>query len=194
MNTQRLMSAFLLTGLLAAPALAFEVKPGEWEIEISGNGTVMLQEKICLSPEEAKKYFQPSARLISQDPPKDCKTNVSQSRGVVSFEMKCESGLKMKGTARSVSANEVQAEVTSTKATPDGKPPATIVIKNVVKRISATEVVWSTTATDGTASETNRPAISFKYLGPVCSKEAEAVPGRGTRWHDHPTEYTHHTK
>ena len=175
MNTQRRMSAFLLAGLLAAPALAFEVKPGEWTQEISVNGKVMVQEKICLSPEQARKNFEVPALQVNQDSPKDCKNKVSQSKGVVSFEMKCP--WEMKGTIRSVGANEIRIEMTATRTFHDGEPPATAVIKEVRKKISATEVVMISTTTEETALGPYQTTITtnLKYLGPTCAKDAKPL-------------------
>jgi len=155
MNAQRLMSAFLLAGLLAAPALAFEVKPGEWTQEVSLNGQARGKAKICISPEQAQKYFQLSSLAETQSP--NCKTTSRQNEGVVSFEAKCEShGGKVKvegkGTARNISANEIQIESTATsQVSPQAQPTTvlnwTAVIKQTWKKISDTEVVRNATTT-----------------------------------------------
>jgi len=178
MNTQRLMSAFLLTGLLAAPALAFEVKPGEWAEEINVSGKAMIQGKVCISPEQAKNVVPPSAQRINQNSPEDCKINARESKGVVSVEMKCdELGLKMESTIRSVGANEIQTEMAGTTTMPGGKPPMTMVAKDVMRKISDTEVVMISwvTVTSGFSPGTDRTIVSYKYLGPVCGKDAEPL-------------------
>jgi len=167
MNTPRLMSAFLLTGLLAAPALAFEVKPGEWTQEIS-NGKATWQEKICISPEQARKLFQVSAQAVGQGATKGCKTNTSQSGNVVSFETKCDWGMKIEGTMKSIGANEAHLEMTRVSTMLDGKPPVTTTIKVVVKKISDTEIVHNFNST-----ETGSTTMHYKYLGPTCGKDAE---------------------
>jgi len=174
MNTQRLVSAFLLTSLLAAPALAFEVKPGEWErVWRKADGKVTSQDKICISPEQAKRFFWVSAQAVGHHATKGCKTNARESKGVVSFETKCDWGLKIEGTMRSIDANEAHLEMTGVGPMSNGGPSVTTTMKIVVKKISDTEIIHSTATTGSAVSGTDQAMASYKYLAPTCGKDAQ---------------------
>ncbi len=153
MRIQRLVTAFFLSGFLVASAAAFEIKPGEWEIEMSGGpaGAAAPKQKMkfCITPEQAKNQGE---NAMSKNMPKSCKTNFSGTKSdSVSFEIACnEQGMKME-------------------------------TKGTVKKISDTEVVTSNTTTieAGGQKQTQQATIRQKYVGPTCSKEAmPSAPGK----------------
>ncbi|MCL2831087.1 MAG: hypothetical protein FWD77_10220 [Betaproteobacteria bacterium] len=69
MRLQRWILMFLLSGFIAAPAAAFKLKPGEWEVSDAD-----AVEKVCLSPQEAENVFEATYMDVVESlcPPDDC--------------------------------------------------------------------------------------------------------------------------
>jgi hypothetical protein len=134
---------FLLLGVIALPAAAFDIKPGEWEVEMkmSGmpSGIVIPKMKVCVTPERAKTGY------MEKEPPENCKVKIIESKSnLVSYEVVCDvdgSKGKVTGTSKKISDNEVVLDV-------------------------------STTIDEGDRKETIQTTARQKYIGPTCSKEA----------------------
>jgi hypothetical protein len=135
------MALFLL-GFFAASAAAFEIKPGEWEMEtkISGGppGMVMPKMKVCIAPEQAK------AQNINKMP-KECKVNFTENKSnLVAYEAVCDGQggkTEIKGTVKKISDSEI-----------------------------VTDVVMN--MHNGGQKYTHQTTTRQKYIGPTCSKEA----------------------
>ena len=179
MNKRQWMTALALSGLLAAPALAFEVKPGEWLREVKGaDGEKIDERKICISPQQAQNHFQLSG-MVNRDSARCKTTSSSQSGGVVTFERACEarkgSKVEGKGTAREISPNEIQTEMTVTTQISSQPQPVITVHKGTIKKISDSEVAGNSTVTGGWTKDADQSTVHYKYLGPVCGKDAEPL-------------------
>ncbi|MCL2830161.1 MAG: DUF3617 domain-containing protein [Betaproteobacteria bacterium] len=179
MRIQRLMTVLFLSGFIAASAAAFEVKPGEWEMEINFHRGEPHKQKICISPEDAKTYYEP-AKMAGRAVPKNCKTSASPTiGGAISYQTTCENrGMKTeaKGTIKRISDNEIQSEGTMTVLLPGQKEATKSEQKGTVKKISESEIVTNTTMTSSASKEPDQITVREKYVGPACSKGAEPWP------------------
>ncbi|MCL2830162.1 MAG: DUF3617 domain-containing protein [Betaproteobacteria bacterium] len=176
MRIQRLTTVFFLSGFIAASAAAFEIKPGEWEMEVGGvGGGAAQKQKICVSPDQAKSSYLPPKM-------KDCKTNFSEEKaGVVSYEMNCDTqGMKMetRGTVRKIGDNEVQTDATTTMIHSGQKPSQAMKTESKVsvKKLNDNEIVTNTT-TNIAGLGSKQITIRQKYIGPNCSKDAKPMEG-----------------
>ncbi|MDR2015993.1 MAG: DUF3617 domain-containing protein [Burkholderiales bacterium] len=142
MRVQQGVIVFLLSGFFAVSAAAFDIKPGEWEMEtkISGGppGMVMPKIKVCIAPEQAK------AENMNKMP-KECKVNFTEKKSnLVSYEAVCDGQggkTEIKGTVKKVSDGEIVTDVAMTMH-------------------------------DGGQKRTHQTTTRQKYIGPTCSKEA----------------------
>jgi hypothetical protein len=105
------MAVLFLSGFVAAPAAAFEIKPGEWEVEtkMSGlpAGMEMPKTKVCITPEQGKRG------PMNAEPPKDCKMKIIENKSnLFSYEMNCKEGGEVKGSVKKVSDGEIVTDVT----------------------------------------------------------------------------------
>ncbi|MCL2297461.1 MAG: DUF3617 domain-containing protein [Proteobacteria bacterium] len=107
------MAVLFLSGFVAAPAFAFDIKPGEWEVETKMTGLPAGMElpktKVCITPEQAKKG------PVGTDHPPECKVKITENKkDLVSYEVSCKGEGEMKGSVRRISDGEVVTDVTTT--------------------------------------------------------------------------------
>ncbi|MDR0246938.1 MAG: DUF3617 domain-containing protein [Burkholderiales bacterium] len=112
MSFQQWMAVFFLSGVIVAPAAAFETKPGEWEVETKMSGDfpsmTMPKTKICITPERAK------AVPMSEGLPKGCTTKILENKSnQISFEAHCPDQ-ETQATMKKISENEIVSEMTTT--------------------------------------------------------------------------------
>ncbi|MDR0250839.1 MAG: DUF3617 domain-containing protein [Burkholderiales bacterium] len=107
------MAVLFLLGFVAVPAAAFEIKPGEWEVEtkISGfpSDIEVPKTKVCITPERAKKG------PVNTELPPNCKMKIIESKkDLFSYEMNCKEEGEVKGTVKKISEGEIVTDVTVT--------------------------------------------------------------------------------
>jgi hypothetical protein len=142
MFIQRFIPALFLLGFIAAPASAFEMKPGEWEIETKMQGMpggfAMPKTKVCITPDKAN-----VERMKQNEKESGCEFKILEKKSdFISYETICKNqGGSTKGSIKKISDNEIVTDNTVTMDFGGGKQ-----------------------ATQITARQ--------KYLGPTCSKEA----------------------
>jgi hypothetical protein len=145
MSIQRNILVFSLSGLMATSVAAFDMKPGEWEMETKMDampaGLVLPKTKICVTPKQTE--WAKGGKM--GDMPKGCSVKIIENKSdLVSHEIVCdEQGMKTesKGTVKKISDNEVVTTIVTT-VSQDGQ------------------------------KQTQQMVTRQTYIGPTCSKEA----------------------
>jgi hypothetical protein len=150
MRAHQIIKILLLSSVIAAPAAAFETKPGEWEMEVisSISGAPATKQKICISDEQAKNRYKAESDA-NRNIPENCKANFTgNNTDSFSYEVFCDekgSKVETKGATKEVSDNE---GITTTTMTIDA---------------------------DG-RKQTQQVTVTQKFISDTCSKEAMKLP------------------
>jgi hypothetical protein len=122
MFTQRLIPALFLLSFIAAPASAFEMKPGEWEVETKMQGMpegfAVPKTKICVTPDKAN-----VERMKEKGKETGCEVKILEKRSdFISYESVCKNqGSSTKGSVKRISDNEIVTDNTVTMDLGSGK-------------------------------------------------------------------------
>jgi hypothetical protein len=142
MFIQRFIPALFLLGFITAPATAFEMKPGEWEVETKMQGMPagisVPKAKICITPDMTN-----IEKMREKEKETGCDVKILEKKSdLISYETVCKDQRgSVKGTMKKISDNEIVSDLAITSGIGGNK-------------------------------QTTQMTAKQKYIGATCSKEA----------------------
>jgi hypothetical protein len=114
MFIQRFIPALFLLGFIAAPASAFEMKPGEWEMETKMQGMpagiAIPKVKICVTPDKTN-----VERMKENEKETGCEFKILEKKSdFISYETVCKGTGTTKGSVKRIGDNEIVTDNTIT--------------------------------------------------------------------------------